>query len=434
MLTLMAVAVLAAKLLPAILLALAVGMAVQDTAPTGGGYLGSLAIATGGTPFDFKKVKNGVITQITMMAEFKLQATAGLGPLIIGGEAMGVDDLDILGNAIFTNFSCNIDAGTKLFSAITFPQLRKLCQIALLRDFGGSFADGGIVPGVATNFQLEIPIPIAMTQRLDFGDTMAQGAARVHDGEMNVNILATAPAGIALANYTVTVSALAIKFFAVGRPGAPGTIGKSYFFEANNWAQDNLERPVGQRIFFGLQGSVAASTLSDTGITLQGQGAKDLIGPLQLAYEYRDRVLERGAGYDITDGVIPLVFMDKHATVDSLPQPDTLVVKAPGVANLNYLDLRLVEASGETVASVSTSVGGGGSVTESVAASRTSAPAAPATAAGIAASPTVITPGGTAPTSAPTKGTVATHASPAAAGASISQRKQTLFQKMYSKK
>ena len=409
---------------------LGLGMASQDTSDTGGGYLGALAIATGGTPFDFKKIKKGLITQITMTVEFTLTATAGLGPLVIGGQAMGGDDSDILGNAIFTNFSCNIDAGTKLFSAITYPQLRKLAQCALLRDFGGNLADGGIVSTAGTKVQLQIPIPIAFTQRIDFGDSMAQGAARIHDGEMNVNILATAPAAIQLANYTVTVSALAIKFFSVGKPGDPGTVGKSYFCEFNNWAQDNLERPIGRRILFAIQGSCTGSTLSDTGITISGQGAKDLTGPLLQQDDYRNAILEGGAGYDITDGLIPLVIMDKHVTADTLPDPDHIIIKAPGVANLNYMDLRLIDPSSETLASVGQATGGGGAVTESVAATRTAQPAAALTAAGVAASPVVLTPAGTAPVGA-SKGTVATHASPSAAGNSVVGRRTTLFQKMY---
>ena len=344
-----------------------VGMATTVNAATGTGYLGSLPIATNTVPFLLNPAPDGVIDTIVWTLSFQLQATAGMGPLVVGGLPMGQDDMDVLTQAMILAISAKLDTSSYLFQSITMPQLRKTVQALIRRDFGGNFRNGGTVPsGSYGKFTIQIPIPLATPQRFTDGAIMGQGATRVRQGEIDVTVLALSGTGVVLTNYVVEFQSVSSQFSAVGHAGDNSQVGTSWAVEFATWGQNNLTRPPRARILFALQqaSSTSATLYGDTGITVAGQNTVDLTGANETQLDYQNRILQDG-GYDLTDGLTVLCALDPSATVATLPSPQALTLKIPLATTMPFMDLYLADAPTAVVAT--SAAGAAGSASSPVA-------------------------------------------------------------------
>lgn len=376
-----------------------VGMATTFGQKSGSGYLGSLPVGTNSQPFLPDNCPDGVVDQILMSVSVQILATAGAGPLVVGGLAMGQDDLDLMGAACFSQFSARLDTKSFMFQGINWSQLRKSIQAATRFDIdSNNFVNGGVVGVGFATYRFQVPIPLSLPTRFVDGAMLGQGAARVRGGEIDVNVTALNGAGLALTNYTVSFQNVAVAFSAQGHEGDNSQVGMSWQVEFANWTQNKLTRPSATRVFFAITIPTATAIASwgdDTSMTLAGQENFDLSGPSETQQRYRRLILQNG-GYDLTDGLTVIMAVDPSSTVSTLPAESGLTLKVPNAiaTGLPYMDMQLIDAPASVTSTAA--AGAAGSATASVTAAAPSIPSvqpgAPITAATQGRMPVVFRP------------------------------------------
>ncbi len=251
--------------------------------------------------------------------------------------------------------TARLDNKSFLFQNITWPQLRKTIQAATRFDVDSNqFANGGIITNAFTTYKIQVAIPLSLPTRFVDGAMLGQGAARVRGGEIDINVIALAGAGLALTNYTASWQSLAVSFSAVGHEGDNSQVGMSWGVEFGNWAQNKITRPSQTRVFFAITISTAAAIVAwgdDTVMTLAGQENYDLSGPSETQQRYRRCILQNG-GYDLTDGLTVILALNPAATVATLPAESQLTLKVPTAitTGLPYMDLFLQDVPASVTA------------------------------------------------------------------------------------
>jgi hypothetical protein len=409
---------LAAALMAVIPFALMGGVGTASVAKLGSGYMGNFGtMGIGDNTRDYKGAPDGVISEILLTLTITGTMAADPGGLVIGGLPRGVDDCDKLLTALFNNVSHRLDTSSIAVNANTFPQYRNVWQCLGLRDFGGTFMVDGFIPATAsTAYTIFVPFPLGLPFRLDDGASFGQGATRVRQGEMHLNVAALTPT-VTLTNNVFTVTAVSATIQAFGKGGSNSTVAKSWNVEWPNNLSNDFVRPAHTRILLADQTPAVGSTVSEQGYTVSGQENLTLVGPQGQREKYLSQVVPLG-GYDITTALTPLIMLDIHAQLSSLPPPQEATVLAPSLTVINAMDLFLVDPPGDVVQTSATVAAGSATapVAEVQPATRSMPAGSPIPPSAVGNVPSVFVAQNAAPAGSPT------HASPAAAASNLGKR------------
>jgi hypothetical protein len=147
---------------------------------------------------------------------------------------------------------------------------------------------------------------------------------------------------------------------AIGHNGATSQVGKSY--KSERLLNQNNPFSLSPRVILDLsdESPVAVNPVSEQGYTVAGQEALSLIGPTDLAERYDENIVPIG-GVSTVGRTTPLIAIERHATVATMPEPATTVVQATGVNNLNARVIYAVDPPASIASTVAAqTVGGAG--------------------------------------------------------------------------
>lgn len=332
----------------------------------GGGRMGGVALPASGTVTqNFSNIPKGPVSRLFLTLTLSLISTAAAFAAVVStagsAAAEGVDDLDLLLNAIFNFFTLYWEAGNQCGS-LTPAQWRTVLGLFNQSDFSGGFLNGTSIPvstGSAKQVNIVLPIPVSLENYFEDGGIFANGSNRLETGQLDYNIKALTPT-VVMANGSAVVSGLSVSLLAESGAGTENDIGHTW--KVNRQANLSTVYQFGPGMRIALLDAAPAPSNACTAYNVEDF---QLWTPTAFQTKYQQERLNFG-GYDVTQRCTPLLwigrnrkFTDFVAQLGVAPKVDAV----SGVSSLTVYDIVSVPPAPAAIERVSTKAGGGGQVT-----------------------------------------------------------------------
>lgn len=337
----------------------------------GGGPIGSVNLAAGGeNPLSFRDMPEGPCSAVQLSIGLSIVSTAGAFSAVFdtgssfAGE--GVDDVDLLTNAVYSKLNWFIDKHETPFN-LSPAQLRTTLAVLELRDIISTLLNGASIPATGQPVKVvlfTLRIPVQLNHMVEDGNLFANGSERMKTGTLFAVTNSSITPTVVLANGSAVVSANIFRAIADGGVGDKGDVGMTWSMlrqlglpTVHNF---ELDRP---RLFLADVLPVASNPASAISI-----GDYESLNPSDFAGMFvAQRLQAMGGAADLTGRITPYIWPSPHSRVDDiiarlLKGPPRLVVAA-GITSIGVYDLQVIGASESAQAGVATNVGGGGDVT-----------------------------------------------------------------------
>lgn len=334
----------------------------------GGGNMGGVnLVASNDATQDFRNTPKGPIDYFLLTIGFSLLSTGAAFALVVDTEgsaaAEGVDDLDLILNAVFLRLTMLWDPGHQAF-ALTPAQLRTILGLFNQRDFLGTMDNADQVPvstGSATAFSIVLKIPVALIDYFDDGNIFRNGSTRLSTGSMIYSCKSSLTPNVVLANGTAAVSGMSVSMAGFNGAGSEHDVGMTWTVKR----PANL--PTQYAMAEGIRLAVLDSNPVDTSAVTNWvvAGYAQLLTPAQLGARYQGNRLRAG-GFDITKRATPLLYVERERQFhDWLGHKgrDLEINAVSGVSSLTVYDVLAISPPPAVVADVSREAGKGGPVT-----------------------------------------------------------------------
>lgn len=331
----------------------------------GGGRMGGVPLNAGGeVQQPFTNIPQGPISRILLKVAFSLLSTAAAFAMVVNttasAAAEGVDDLDLLLNAMFTSLRLFWDPNS-IAGTLTPAQWRTVLGLFNQRDFTGTVVNGVSVPissGSAKALYVTLTFPVTLDMYFDDGAIFANGSARLKTGAMAYTSGASLTPTVVLANGSAVVSGLSIDLKTESGAGTSGDIGHLW----------RVQRRLNLSNVYTFEERVMRLALLDILPAATNPGGPTNVGPYELwtpdvfATRYQGERLNAG-GYDVTARCTPYLWVEKSRKfLDfAATSGDELRIDiTSGVSSVGVYDIQAIPPDSSQVQAVATHVGGGG--------------------------------------------------------------------------
>lgn len=335
----------------------------------GGGRMGGVALAAGGTVVqNFLNMPVGPVEALILTISVALKSSAAAFAAVVStsgsASAEGIDDMDLILNALFTLLTMNVDPSTPV-GTLTPAQWRTILGLLNQRDIYSTFTNGVSVPissGSATTFKFMVRLPISLQQYFVDGGIFRNGSQRMKAGDIQYTMASSLTPTVVCANGSAVVQAgMSVAIEPEFGAGSEADIGMTWNVKRLSSLPTSYDLGEGMRLAILDTTAVASSAVSSFQV-----GNYNLWQPSSFGAKYAAERLAAG-GYDITARCTPLVwiepnrkFMEFLAMLGAANKIDAV----SGVSSLTVYDVRAIGAAPDQVARVATQVGGGGPTTQ----------------------------------------------------------------------
>lgn len=308
------------------------------------------------------------VGRIAQRFAFTLISTAAAFNLAVDSQgsaaAEGVDDTDILLNALFSQWYYEWSAGKPVGSSMTPAQWRTIFGAISRRDFEGSFANGISVTatgGTPRALYIDVLFPVSMATMFQGGGMTTRGSDAMRTASWQYSAGSSLTPTVVLTNGSAIVGGLSISLVLYGGLGTGGDVGPTWQITRRNSLPLPYDFPEANRL--ALLDTTPGSSYSGAAISFW-----DYVNaaPADFTTRFQSDILGvSGAVYDISARVLPYYIIKPDDSVNILStrygKPTRLEV-ASGITSTSVYDLTLEEPHAATVATVGQTVGGGGAV------------------------------------------------------------------------
>lgn len=277
--------------------------------------------------------------------------------------AEGVDDLDLILNALFTKIIFLWTAGD-LAGQLTPAQWRTILGLFNKRDFEGSLVNTAPIPAsasAATTYTVVMRFPCSLQTYFPDGAIFTQGGDHLRTGQFDFVTGSSLTPTVVCANCSVVISGLALDFKVQIGSGTGGDIGPTW----RVLRQTNLTLP------FQFSSLERLALLDTTPVaTYSGDVISFLdnmnMSPAFFQQKFQAEVLGAfGNAFDISARTMPYFWRNSDFRFDDLAAHfgrDLVLDVASGITSTNVYDVQMHAPQEATVSRVGTRVGGGGAV------------------------------------------------------------------------
>lgn len=349
----------------------------------GGGIMGGVSLQAGSDNIqNFRNMRPGPVSALLIKLGFSIKSTAAAFALVIdsGSSAAGegVDDLDLLSNAMYAAFTLLWDQFTQAFN-LTPAQVRTILGFLNLRDLLSTLVNGTSCPvssGAVLAASITLWVPVQLGALIADGNMFSNGSARLSLGQMNYKTGSSLGPTVVLANGSAVVSAMTTDIKPQSGAGDEGDVGPVWQASNPSGIQTVYNFPAGHPYLAVLDRSPAATNAA-SGISI---GEFENLDPTYFAQLYEQLRIQASSGYDVTARCTPYLWPTPNSKFEDMVarfgQGAPRIQIASGVTDFDAYVIQVLSPDQSVVGAVSQVITAGGPVAQTPITPQTRAPGA----------------------------------------------------------